>query len=71
MSRKTTIIPKAPLGRILMNHGAHRVSQDSLDAFCEILTEKAMEICTQAVKIAKHAGRVTVHAEDIELIVKI
>ncbi len=69
MGRHTTIIPKASLARILISAGASRVSQDALDTFCEILTEKANEICIQSVKISKHAGRVTVHAEDIKLVI--
>jgi len=70
MPRKSTTIPKAPLGRILMNNGAHRVSKEALKEFCDILTEKSNVICTQALRIAKHAGRVTIHSEDIDLVIK-
>lgn len=70
MGKNTTTIPKAPLARILLNHGAQRVSRDAMDAFCDVLTEKAMELGAQAVRIAKHAGRVTIHEEDIFLVSK-
>jgi histone H3/H4 len=67
MGRKITIIPKAPIGRILMKAGAKRVSADSINALTEILTEKTENIATQAAKIAKHSGRKTVHEGDVKL----
>ena len=70
MGRKTTIIPKAPFGRILIKAGAKRVSADAVDAFTEILIEKTEEIATQAAKIAKHSGRKTVNEGDIKLAAK-
>ncbi|MBW2976036.1 histone family protein [Candidatus Woesearchaeota archaeon] len=62
-----TVIPKAPVGRILMKAGAKRVSADAVDAFTEVLTALTENIATQAVKMAKHAGRKTVHEGDIKL----
>jgi DNA-binding protein len=70
MGKNITAIPKAPFGRILMKAGAKRVSADSVDAFAEVVTEMAEKIATQAVKLAKHAGRKTVTDEDIELVAK-
>lgn len=70
MGRNTTIIPKAPLGRILMNAGAKRVSQSALDAFCDILEDIGKDIGSQATKIAKHSGRKTVNDADIKLAAK-
>ncbi len=70
MSRKTTVIPKAPLAQILMNMGAKRVSADAVDAFVDIMINIADEIAEQSVKIAKHAGRKTVHESDIKLAAK-
>lgn len=67
MGRKITVIPKAPVGRILMKAGAKRVSADAVDAFTEVLTALTENIATQAVKMAKHAGRKTVHEGDIKL----
>jgi len=67
MTERSSSIPKAPCGRILMESGAKRVSADALDAFSDILQEKALSIAEQAVKIAKHSGRKTVHEGDIKI----
>jgi len=65
--KRTTAIPKAPGGRILINAGAKRVSQGAMDVFAEIIENIAMEVGTQAVRIAKHSGRKTVQEGDIKL----
>ena len=70
MGRKTSIIPKAPVGRILINAGAKRVSAGAVNAFTEVLTEIAEKIATQAAKIAKHGGRKTVQEGDVKLAAK-
>lgn len=70
MGRKLSIIPKAPIGRIVINAGAKRVSQDAIDSFTEILTEKTEIIAKKAVEIAKHSGRKTVHEGDVKLAAK-
>ncbi|MBT4541180.1 histone family protein [Candidatus Woesearchaeota archaeon] len=70
MGRKTTTIPKAPLGRILSKVGAKRISDEALATFSEILTEIGQDISEQAVKISKHSGRKTVMDSDIKLAAK-
>jgi len=65
--KQSTIIPKAPVGRILFSAGAKRVSQGAIDAFTEVLENITEEIAKQAAKIAKHAGRKTIQDEDIKL----
>ncbi len=70
VKKNISIIPKAPMARILLNVGANRVSQSAIDAFNDVLTQKAMEIAERAVQIAKHSGRKTVHEGDIKLAVK-
>lgn len=70
MGRNTSIIPKAPFARILMNAGAKRVSADATDTFAEIMTRIADEIASKAGKIAKHSGRKTVVGEDVKLAAK-
>jgi DNA-binding protein len=63
-------IPIAPIGRIIKNAGGQRVSEDAEVALDKVLEEWAEDVSRQAVKLAKHAGRKTVNASDIELAVK-
>ena len=67
MGRKTSTIPKASVARILMKAGAKRVSQDAVDAFADVLTEIALKISKKSNEISQHAGRKTIHEEDIKL----
>ncbi|MGO9387376.1 MAG: histone family protein [Methanobacterium sp.] len=62
-----TELPLAPLKRIIKNAGAQRVSPEAEEVLAKILEDLAEEISEGAVKCAKHAGRVTVQASDIEM----
>ena len=70
MGRKTSVISKAPVGRMLMKAGANRVSSDAAESFAEILTVITEKIAAQAAQIAKHSGRKTVNEGDIKLAAK-
>ncbi len=67
---RETIIPKAPVTRILMEAGAKRVSADAADAFVDVLEDRAKAIAKRALDLAKHSGRKTIHEADIKLAVK-
>ncbi len=70
MQRKVSLVPKAPVARILLNAGAKRVSADAVDAFADVIQEISEGIAEQAAKIAKHSGRKTVQDGDIKLAAK-
>ncbi|AXV38571.1 MAG: histone [Methanobacterium sp. BRmetb2] len=63
-------LPIAPIGRIIKNAGAERVSDDAREELAKTLEEMGEEIASEAVKLAKHAGRKTIKASDVEMVVK-
>jgi histone H3/H4 len=61
------VLPLAPVEKIIRKAGAERVGGDAAEALAIILEERALGIASQAIKLAQHAGRKTVTAEDIRL----
>jgi DNA-binding protein len=60
-------LPSAPFERIMKNVGAHRVGEDAKEKMREIVEEYSIKLATKAVKMAEHAGRKTIKAEDVKL----
>ena len=62
-----SILPLAPMERLLKKAGAPRVGEDAKLALAEILEDFAQRLGQKAAALAVHAGRKTVKAEDIKL----
>ncbi|KXS40292.1 MAG: archaeal histone [Methanohalophilus sp. T328-1] len=66
-----TIIPVAPVGRVIREAGAERISESASEELARILEEYGMKISTEAIALARHAGRKTVKEVDIKMAVDI
>jgi len=64
------MLPLAPLKRVAKKAGAERVSDEAVKEIRDILEEIAEDLARDAATAAKHAGRVTVKAEDIRLVAR-
>ncbi len=59
--------PLLPLEKIARQAGAERVSTSALQSLKEALLEISEQIARDAIKMAEHAGRITIKREDIQL----
>lgn len=60
----------AAVRRLIEKAGADRVGDDAVEEMDKILEEYAVRISKEAATLAKHAGRKTVKAQDIQLAIK-
>ncbi len=70
MERLFMSIPVAPIGRIIKEAGAERVSEDAKKELNAYVVAQAETIAKEAIKYAAMAKRKTVKADDIELAIK-
>jgi histone H3/H4 len=63
----TEEIKVAPMHNLIKRAGADRVSEESAIALGKVLENLGIKIAKEALDFAKHAGRKTVKAEDIEI----
>lgn len=63
-------ISPPPADRILRKAGAPRVSEEAAQAFAAALDNVAASMAEKAVRLAKHAGRKTVKAQDVRMALK-
>jgi len=63
-------LPLSPIQRILKKANIDRVGDDAVVAMRDILEEYAVEVAEKAAKLALHAGRVTIKADDVKLAAK-
>ncbi|QYZ78527.1 histone family protein [Methanofollis formosanus] len=60
-------LPIAPVGRIIKNAGAERVSADGSEALAALMEAYGTQMAKEAIKLTRHAGRKTVKAVDIKM----
>jgi len=70
MAQGQKILPLAAMEKLLKRSGAERVSDKAKEALKEVLEDYAEIVCSQAVKLAIHAGRKTIKDGDVKLAVK-
>lgn len=61
------ILALAAMDKLIRKAGAKRVSEDAKEAMRALLEEIGGKIASKSVEFAKHGGRTTVKAVDIEL----
>jgi len=63
-------IKVAPMHKLIKRAGADRVSEESAVALGAALEEIGVKVAREAIDYARHAGRKTVKARDVEIAAK-
>ncbi|MBM3292553.1 histone [Candidatus Bathyarchaeota archaeon] len=63
----TDEIKVAPMHKLIKRAGAERVSEESAIALGKALEEIGVKVAKEALDFARHAGRKTIKARDIEI----
>ena len=61
-------LPIAPFERILRKADAERVSDEAAKALAETAEDIANDLAQDIIKVARHAGRKTIKAEDVQFV---
>ena len=61
------MLSSAAFERILKHAGAKRVSAEAAEEFAKIMEDRLLQVATEAVALAKHAGRKTIIDEDVRV----
>lgn len=63
----TDEIKVAPMHKLIKRAGAERVSEESAIALGKALEDIGVKVAKEALDFARHAGRKTIKARDIEI----
>ncbi len=66
-----TEIPISPVIRIIRKTGAERVGNEAGEELAELMEAYALKISKEALKLASHAGRKTITAQDVRMAAEI
>jgi histone H3/H4 len=64
------MLPIASLKRVAKRAGAKRISADAARELRDCVQEIAEDLAKDAIRVAQHAGRVTIKKSDIKLVSK-
>lgn len=65
-----TELPLAPVKRMIQKAGGKRISDEAVIELANVLEEYGIEVSKVATQYANHAGRKTVTAADIKLVIQ-
>lgn len=64
------MLPLAPLKKLAKDVGVERISDSAVEELKDVVEELGEEIARDSVTACRHAGRLTIKKEDIDLATK-